>query len=330
MGFRFHRRIKLLPGVSLNVGKKSASISIGKKGAKLTMGTKGKHLTFGIPGTGLYYTEKLDKKQKKQTQRIYYPKIVVKNTSSISTISTNNYNLNSLPNINSNLLSGILAYNKKDYDLAIQYLQQDSTLEASLLLAMIYYLKKDFSKAKSLLEFIINHPNKDKLGNSFQELKINPTIGFFITNEIFVQTKLDLIVALLILTEIYQIEENLEFALKTLNQAYNLSPHDNMILLSLIEIIYEYYKKTKANELLNNILSLTENITLKNLIDAGILYYRLLVHIEFNQIKEAKLIYQKLSSHSSYLSAELANAMNKIKQRMDKLVEKNISFKEIK
>lgn len=326
MGLRFHKRIKLLPGISLNLGKKSASISVGGRGAKLTVGTKGKHLTFGIPGSGLYYTTKLDKKQKKQAQRIYYPKSLIENTSSIS---TSNYNLSSFQNTNNNLLSGILAYNKKDYNLAIQYLQQDSTLEASLILAMIYYLKKDFSKAKSLLEFIANHPNKEKLGESFRELKIIPTISFFITNEIFVKSELDLVVALLILTEIYQIEGNLELALKTLNQAYNLSPNDNMILLSLIEIIYEYYTKTKANELLQNILSLTENVNLKNLIDAGILYYRLLALINSDQIKEAKQIFQKLHSHSSYLSPELANAIQKEKQKLDKLLEKNISFKEI-
>ena len=56
MGFRFRKSIKILPGVRINFGKKSASISIGPQGAKMTVGTKGTRLTAGLPGTGLSYT----------------------------------------------------------------------------------------------------------------------------------------------------------------------------------------------------------------------------------------------------------------------------------
>jgi hypothetical protein len=54
--FRFRRSIKLLPGVRLNFGKKSASISVGTRGASYTIGTRGSRTTVGIPGTGLSYT----------------------------------------------------------------------------------------------------------------------------------------------------------------------------------------------------------------------------------------------------------------------------------
>lgn len=56
MGFRFRKSIKILPGIRINFGKKSASISIGPQGAKMTVGTKGTRLTAGLPGTGLSYT----------------------------------------------------------------------------------------------------------------------------------------------------------------------------------------------------------------------------------------------------------------------------------
>lgn len=59
MGFRFYRRIKLAPGVSLNLGKKGASVSIGPRGAKMTFGPRGTRASVGIPGTGMRYEKKL-------------------------------------------------------------------------------------------------------------------------------------------------------------------------------------------------------------------------------------------------------------------------------
>lgn len=57
MGTRFRKSKQILPGVRLNVGKKSASVSIGPKGLKHTISTTGKsHTTVSMPGTGLSYT----------------------------------------------------------------------------------------------------------------------------------------------------------------------------------------------------------------------------------------------------------------------------------
>jgi hypothetical protein len=56
MGFRFYRRIRIAPGLTLNLGKRNASVSVGERGAHLTFGTKGNRATVGLPGTGMYYT----------------------------------------------------------------------------------------------------------------------------------------------------------------------------------------------------------------------------------------------------------------------------------
>jgi hypothetical protein len=54
MGFRFRRSIRVLPGVRLNLNKRSTSVSIGGRGAHVTVrpGHKAR-ATVGIPGTGL-------------------------------------------------------------------------------------------------------------------------------------------------------------------------------------------------------------------------------------------------------------------------------------
>ena len=58
MGFRFRRSVNILPGLRLNLGKKSASVSVGVRGAHVTLrpGHKAR-TTVGLPGTGLSYTE---------------------------------------------------------------------------------------------------------------------------------------------------------------------------------------------------------------------------------------------------------------------------------
>lgn len=56
MGFRFQRRIEIIPGVTLNVGKRGVSTSIGRRGAHITFGQNGVRTTAGIPGTGISYT----------------------------------------------------------------------------------------------------------------------------------------------------------------------------------------------------------------------------------------------------------------------------------
>lgn len=58
MGFRFHKSIKIAPGVKFNINKKSVGMTFGTKGAHYTVNSKGTRTkSVGIPGTGLSYTE---------------------------------------------------------------------------------------------------------------------------------------------------------------------------------------------------------------------------------------------------------------------------------
>jgi hypothetical protein len=55
MGLRFQRRKRLLPGVTLNLGKRSAGLSVGRRGARVNAGTRGVGATLSLLGTGLSY-----------------------------------------------------------------------------------------------------------------------------------------------------------------------------------------------------------------------------------------------------------------------------------
>jgi hypothetical protein len=62
MSFRFRRRKKLLPGVTLNVGKAGASFSMGRRGATLNVGRRGTTATVSLLGTGLAYVKRLGRR----------------------------------------------------------------------------------------------------------------------------------------------------------------------------------------------------------------------------------------------------------------------------
>ena len=56
--FRFRRSFRLLPGIRLNLGKRSTSLSVGVRGAHVTFGgPQGTRTTVGLAGSGLSYTE---------------------------------------------------------------------------------------------------------------------------------------------------------------------------------------------------------------------------------------------------------------------------------
>ena len=59
MGLNFRKRVTILPGLSLNFGKRGTSVTVGKRGASMTFGKNGTYANVGIPGTGISYREKL-------------------------------------------------------------------------------------------------------------------------------------------------------------------------------------------------------------------------------------------------------------------------------
>ena len=59
MAWSYKKRIKVAPGVHLNISKSGVSTSMGSKGMSITTGPKGTYLNTSIPGTGLYNRQKI-------------------------------------------------------------------------------------------------------------------------------------------------------------------------------------------------------------------------------------------------------------------------------
>ena len=57
MGLRFRKRVKIIPGLWLNLSKSGISTSVGRKGLTVNLKNDKAKTTAGIPGTGLSYSE---------------------------------------------------------------------------------------------------------------------------------------------------------------------------------------------------------------------------------------------------------------------------------
>jgi len=61
VSFKFRKRIKLAPGLWINLRKGFPSLSIGKPGLTTNVGQRGVRTTVGIPGSGFSYTTRTTK-----------------------------------------------------------------------------------------------------------------------------------------------------------------------------------------------------------------------------------------------------------------------------
>lgn len=68
MAWSYRKRVKIIPGVYLNLSKSGISTSIGVRGASVTLGKSGTYLNTGIPGTGIYKRQKISGNGKTKPQ----------------------------------------------------------------------------------------------------------------------------------------------------------------------------------------------------------------------------------------------------------------------
>ena len=86
MGWRYRKRIKIAPGIHLNISKSGISTTIGPRGASVNIGPNGTYVNTGIPGTGLYNRQKISTKAKEESTH-----------KTLSSVTTHPHRSNSFP-----------------------------------------------------------------------------------------------------------------------------------------------------------------------------------------------------------------------------------------
>jgi len=237
MSFRFWRRVKILPGVTLNLSKSGGSLSFGPRGAKLTVGPRGRRTTVGIPGTGLFYTKTYGSGSSRGGK---------KDSSSSSAqavkpeerLTLSFFKRLVTPKNEEALVDGCREWTLGNDDKAFTRLKDAAHLADGAFLAGFLALKKN--KLNEAERFFLSALDKNKrLGAYFSKYGVAVTMTLPVTGEYSAHIVPDIRGTLLAITEVYQRLGRSEDAVASLKRLKKLLPEDVILRLSLAELTME-------------------------------------------------------------------------------------------
>lgn len=244
MGFRFWRRVKIAPGITLNFSKSGASVSLGPRGSKFTIGPRGKRFTMGLPGTGMFYTTKLSSQKTKNKRRKTSRKRITSTPPLEERLTLGFLKRIVTPDDEKALVDGCREWLLKNEEKALQHFVRASHLADGALLAGFLSLKYGF-KANAEGYFLTAINQHTHLGRYFSKYGISAGISIPITEEISAEVGLDIRGALLGLVEVYQLEKQWKDAVVTLEKLQQIEAEDIVVKLSFVELLLDAYPNNK-------------------------------------------------------------------------------------
>jgi len=227
MSFRFWRRVRLAPGITLNLSKRGGSLSFGVRGAHFTVGPHGKRITAGIPSSGLFYTTMLSNDANR--------------SSAAPADSDDRLTLSFFKRLITSddeeaFVDGCRALALGDEENAIEYLQQATHLADGAWLAGFLALKTEhLDQAHRCLTLVVE--KQEKLGHYFAKYGIDASLSIVITDEVSAIVEPNLRGVLLGLVEVYQQQSQWKQAIDCLNRLQAMEPDDVVVKLSLAELL---------------------------------------------------------------------------------------------
>ena len=334
--FRFYRRLKIAPGITLNFSKSGVSTSLGPRGAKVTLGRHGIRQTIGIPGTGLHYTEYTP--WHKKTKKTYTQVIPVSTSASVISPSRKAKSvpavpvsspatpkaekkkektekkktvLSSLekkltisfldrifkPSTEINFIDGLRYFVLGQYDKALCCLNKALSIpDAAFFAGFIALIKEKNSDAADALNIALSRANN--LGKTFEKLGVEIHFKLPITDNIDLHiSKPEERAALFALAEAYQGMKNYQSAVNALSRLAALSPEDLIVKNSLAEIILEACPgSNNADDMFRYIIGISDGIKGDSLSEISLLYFRGCAQIELKLYKDAINTLSELTS----------------------------------
>jgi len=268
MSFRFWRRVKILPGVTLNLSKTGGSLSFGPRGAKLTIGPHGSRTSVGIPGTGLFYTKTYASKRRGKlgvtTEAPLRPMVSAEDKLTIGF-----FKRLVTPKEEEDLVDGLRELSIGNEENAYKKLKNAAHLADGAFMAG--YLALDNDKLKEAEEFFSSaRDDYRNLGRYFSKYGVVATMSLAITEEVSAHVKPCLRGVLLALNEVYQRLDNRDKAITSLKRLRRLEPDDVVVKLSLAEVLIEAGDKKS----LQDVLRLTKDTENSSPLHTALLLYK--------------------------------------------------------
>ncbi len=236
MSFRFWRRIRIAPGVTLNLSKSGGSLSFGPRGAKFTIGPRGKRATVGIPGTGLFYTTTLPSGRSGGRRSVSYSAPAVPTVRPEDRLTLGFFKRLITPDDEEALVDGCRELVLGNEEKALEHLEKAIHLADGAYLAGFLALKQQ--RLEEAATYLATAAEKhSRLGRYFSKYGISATMSLPITDEVSAHVGPDLRGVLLGLVEVYQRQERWEDAIACLERLRRLEPDDVVVKLSLAELL---------------------------------------------------------------------------------------------
>ncbi|MFP4058593.1 MAG: DUF4236 domain-containing protein [Candidatus Brocadiia bacterium] len=274
MGFRFWRRIRIAPGLRLNLSKAGASLSFGPRGATTTVGRRGSRATVGVPGTGLFYTvrEPRGRAGRKGSRR---PAAAAApagpSVPPDQRLRLGFFKRLVTPDDEEALVDGcrhlVLGHERRAMDL----LRGATHLADGAALAGFLALKHErLEEAERCLAAAARRGRE--LGRRFAKYGIAPVLTVPITDHVAAHVEPDLRGVLLALVEVHQRTGEWRRAIPCLRRLRRLEPDDVVVRLSLAELLAE--TRPDDGRTAKAIVRLAEDVENETPVHAALLLYK--------------------------------------------------------
>ncbi|MFU8778681.1 MAG: DUF4236 domain-containing protein [Roseovarius sp.] len=264
MAFRFWRRIRLAPGITLNLSKSTASLSLGPRGAKYTISPRGNRATAGLPGTGLFYTVH---DSNRAGPRVAAPATAMPQRDKLT---LGFFQRLMTPDNEKRFIDGIRALNDGDQDAALAALEEAGDLpDAAWMAGMVRLRREEFDRARAHFEHAL--ARLGDLGTLFAKYGIAAQASLPITSDIFAHVLPRERGTRLALVEIAQLEGNHQDAMTHVARLMEIDPVDPVVLLSFAELALD---TTEDGALMDRVVRATAHVKNVTPVDTAILLYR--------------------------------------------------------
>lgn len=264
MAFRFWRRVRLAPGVTLNLSKSNASLSFGPRGAKYTISPRGNRATAGLPGTGLFYTVH-DRNRAGRGGPAPAPSVPQRDRLKLGF-----FQRLMTPAEEKRFIDGIRALNEGDQDAALAALDEARDLpDAAWMAGMIRLGREELDRAKVHFEHALDRLGD--LGALFGKYEIAAQASLPITSDIFAHVFPRERGTRLALVEIAQLEGRHADAMAHIERLMEIDATDPVVLLSFAELALD---TPDDRALMGRVVRATVHVENETPVDTAILLYR--------------------------------------------------------
>jgi len=271
MSFRFWQRVKIAPGVTLNLSKSGGSLSFGPRGAKFTIGSRGKRATVGIPGTGLFYTTTLPIGRSGGRKNMSSVAPALPSVRAEDRLTLGFFKRLVTPDDEEALVDGCRELVLGNEDKALEYFKDAVHLADGAYLAGFLTLKKE--QLAEAADYLTTAAEKhSRLGRYFSKYGISATMSLPITDEVSAHVGPDLRGVLLGLVEVYQRQERWQDAIACLKRLLRIEPDDVVVKLSLAELLLNAHPGDK--KVCQKVVRLVGGIENETPIHAALMLYK--------------------------------------------------------